>query len=467
MDEILRLVAHWPPGLIYPVAAILVGAETATVLGVVAPGEITLLIVGFLCYQGILRLDVALVVMVVAGFVGDSLGYLEGRRFGPRLRGSRLGRRIDERRWVRADAMLRRHGGRAVFVARFVAFARTLVPRLVGMSEIGYRQFLPWDALGVLGCVGGTLLVGYAVGGSIATAADLFGRASGALLALVLVIVALVLIGRYLGRHPDPVAATVNRLAAWPPLRFVGQAYRAGFGWLVQRIGLGGAVAVNLLGGVAVLLGIGYALTWTVDRLVRHSGLPLVDPLLVEWLAARREPRVTAAAVDLLSALRGSYLVVLVGLVAAVLSWRYRSWRADLIGLLGTGGMVLLLALIALATDWERAAGVAAPAGRFGNQIVVVAASIGMLAWLLSRRIGWGWGVAAWTAAVGTVVVVAGARVYVGWSWPSEAVASVLLGGLWVLVFLVAWHTRAATNGPSPDTDRTVTVALRGRHVEE
>jgi hypothetical protein len=328
------------------------------------------------------------------------------------------------------------------------------VPRLVGMSDIGYRRFLPWDALGVLGCVGGTLLVGYAVGGSLATAADLFGRASGALLALVLVIVALILIGRYLGHHPDPVAAMANRLAGWPPLRFVGQAYRAGFRWLVERIGLGGAVAVNLLAGVAVLLGIGYALTWTVDRLVRHSGLPLVDPLIVGWIAARREPRVTAAAVDLLTVLRGSYLVILVGLVAAVLAWRYRTWRADLVGLLGTGGVVVLLALIALASDWERAAGVAAPAGRFGNQTVVVAASVGMLAWLVSRRAGWGRRVTAWTAAFGIVVVVAAARVYVGWSWPSEAVASTLLGGLWVLVFLVAWHARgrAAPAGrrPSP-----------------
>jgi undecaprenyl-diphosphatase len=134
--------------------------------------------------------------------------------------------------------------------------------------------------------------------------------------------------------------------------------------------------------------------------------------------------------------------MILVGLAAAVLSWRYRGWRVDLVGLLGTGGAIVPLALIALATDWERQAGVAAPAGRFGNQTVVVTASVGMLAWLVSRRFGWGWAVAAWTVAFGIVVVVAAARVYVGWNWPSEVIASALLGGLWVLVFAVAWHTR-------------------------
>jgi hypothetical protein len=259
----------------------------------------------------------------------------------------------------------------------------------------------------------------------------------------VLLIIALVLIGRYLGRHPDPVAALGNRLAGSPPLRFVGNAYRAGFRWLSKRVGLSGAVAVNVLGGVLALLAVGYGLTFAVDRLVRHSGLPLVDPLIVQWVEAHRGRGATSAALDILSVLRGSYLIVVVGLVALALAWgRLQDWRADLVGLIGTGGAILPLALIALATDWERHAWIARPAGLFGNQTVVATASVGMLAWLLSRRFGWRWAVAAWTAAFGIAVVVAAARVYVGWSWPSEAIASTLLGGLWVLVFVVAWHTR-------------------------
>ena len=443
MDHILSVLVHWPPALIYLVTAIVVAAETGTIVGLLVPGEVTLFIVGFLCYEGNLRLAVALPVMLGAGLLGDSLGYREGRRVGPRLRTSRLARRVGEHRWARAQALLLRYGGRAVFLARFIAFARTLTPRLVGMSAMPYRTFLPWNAAGVLGCVGGTVLVGYAAGRSYATVAGIFGQATGALLALVLVILALVVIGRYLGRNPDPVAALGNRLAGWRPLRLVGRAYRAGFGWLSDRIGVGGAVAVNVLGGVVALLGIGYALTWAVDRLIRNSGLPLVDPPIVAWVSARREPRVTHAAVDVLSALRGSYLIILVGFVALLLNWRVRIWRADLLGVLGTGGAFVPLALIAVATDWERSPGAAAtPAGVFGNQAVVVTASAGMLAWLLSRRFGWRWAVAAWTAALGLVVVVGTARVYVGWSWPSEAIASTLLGGLWVLVFMIAWHTR-------------------------
>ena len=442
MDLVLNILGEWPPALIYLIAALLVASETGTILGLLVPAEATLLLVGFLCYAGNLHLAVALPVMLGAGLLGDSLGYLEGRRVGPRLRTGRLGRRVGERRWAKAERLLHRHGGGAVFLARFIAFARTLTPRLAGISQLGYQTFLPWDVAGVFGCVGGTVLAGYAAGRSYVTVAEVFGRATGALFWLVLVIVGLVVVGQYLGRHPDPVAALGNRLAGWPPLRFVGWAYRTGFHWLVERIGVGGAVAVNVLGGVVALFAVGYALTWAVDSLVSDSGLPLVDAPILRWAGAQRAPSAVQAAEVTLSILRGTYLVILVGLVAAVLNWRSPVWRADLLGVLGTGGAFVPLVLIALAADWERGPGTTPPIAPFGNQNAVVAASVGILAWLLSRRFGWGAAVAAWTAAVTTIVVVGAARIYLGWSLPSEAVASTLLGGLWVLIFVVAWHTR-------------------------
>jgi len=464
MSHVLGVLVHWPPALIYLVAAVVVGAETATILGLLVPGEVTLLTVGFLCYEGSLRLVVALPVMLGAGLVGDSLGYREGRRVGSRLRTGPLGRRVGEHRWIRADALLVRYGGRAVFVARFIAFARTLTPRLVGMSGIGYRTFLPWDVAGVAGCVGGTVLVGYAAGRSYATVSGVFGQATSTLSALVLVIVALVVVGRYLGRNPDPVAAFGNRLADRPLLRLVGRAYLAGFGRLSRRIGVGGAVAVNILGGVVAMFGIGYALSWAVDRLVRGSGLPLVDQPIARWMTAHREPRVVHEAVEILSVLRGSHLIIVVGLIGVALNWRVRIWRADLIGVLGTGGAFLPLAMIALATNWERGIGApASPVGAFGNQAAVASASAGMLAWLLSRRFGWRWAVAAWTSALGLVVIVVSARVYVGWSWPSEAVASTLLGGLWVLVFMVAWHTRDRVRAQNADPEPAIPVSAADR----
>ncbi|GAA5191948.1 hypothetical protein GCM10023322_50470 [Rugosimonospora acidiphila] len=441
--------------MIYLLAAVIVGSETATILGLVAPGEITLLVVGFLCYRGTLHLGIAVPLMIAGGLIGDSVGYFEGRRVGPRLRHTRLGQRVGEHRWMKADALLLKHGGRAVLMARFIAFARTLVPRLAGMSGMRYSSFLPWNAVGVACVAGGTVVVGYLAGRSYATATELFGQATSALLTLVVVIVAIVLIGRYLGRHPDPMADLGKRLAAWPPLRFVDRAYRAAFGWLTERIGVGGAVAVNVLGGGLALLGVGYALTWAVDHLVRNSGLLLADPFITHWVSSRRTHAAVSVATDTLLTLRGTFLVVLVGVLAVALNWRSRVWRVDLVGVLGTGGAFLPLVIISLAADWERAPQATPRPGFFPNQTAVVAASLGMLAWLLSRRFGWRIAVPAWTAAAGLVFVVGAARVYVGWSWPSEVIASTLLGGLWLMVFVIAWHTRDRVRAGTVDTPGT------------
>jgi membrane protein DedA with SNARE-associated domain len=456
----LTHLTHWPPLVIYLVAGVVVASETATILGLAAPGEITLLTVGFLCYFGTLHLAIAVPVMIVFALVGDSVGYLEGRRLGPRLRATRLGRRVGDHRWEKADTLLLKHGGRAVFLARFIAFARTLVPRLAGVSGLPYREFLPWNAAGVACVAGGTVVVGYLAGRSYDTVTSVFGRASTAVLLFVLLVVAIVLIGRYLGRYPNPLAATGRRLAALPPLRFLDRAYRAGFTWLTGHVGVGGAVAVNVLAGAALLLGVGYALTWTVDVLVRHSGLLLVDPAVERWAQEHHSSLTVRAASDMLLTLRASVLVVLVGIVAIALNWRSRAWRTDLAGVLGSAGAFVPLVIITLVTDWERGANVSPRPSFFPNQTAVVAASLGMLAWLLSRRFGWRLAVPAWTAATGLAVVVGAARIYLGWSWPSEVVASTLLGGLWLLVFMVAWRTRDRARATEGDRSGSPPMAL-------
>jgi membrane protein DedA with SNARE-associated domain/membrane-associated phospholipid phosphatase len=438
----LDVLGNLPTAVIYAVAMLLAGGETATLLGLVLPGELTLVFVGFLCYGGRLQLAVALPLMIAAGLVGDSLGYLAGRRSGPRLRTSRFGRRVGDHRWTRVERLYDRYGGRAVCVARFVGFGRTLSPRLAGTANMAYRRFLPWNAVGVVGCITGTVLVGYLAGDSYARVADVFGQATGALLLLILVIVGTVLLGRYLGRHPDPVFALGERLAGWRPVAGLGRAYQRGFAYLTRRVGLGGAVAVNVLGGVVALFAVGYALSWVVQRVVRHSGLPLVDPLIVHWMAARRSPHAVRLAQDTLSVVRGSYLVVLVGLVALALNWRTRASRADLVGVLGSIGAFVPLLILGLATDWVDKPATEPVASVIPNQTAIVTASLGMLAWLVSRRFGWGVAVAAWLAAIAGALLIALDRVYLGWSWPSESVTSVILGWLWVLVFMVAWHTR-------------------------
>jgi undecaprenyl-diphosphatase len=469
MPGLIARLGDLPPLAVYAVAVALVFAETGSLLGLVLPGEITLLVAGYLVYHGTLRLPATIVVLSLAAVAGDAVAYSEGRRVGPRLRSGRLGRWVGRRRWSRADALVLRYGGRAVALGRFVGIVRTLVPRLAGLSGVPYRRVFGWNVLGAVGWVGGSVLLGYLVGDSYQRAADLFGRATGALLLLVAVVIALVLIGRYLGRHRDPVASFGERLVHTRPLHWAERWYTSGFRQLTVRFGSGGAVVVNLALGMAALLAIGVALTWVVDRLVRHSGFPLVDSLVAQWLADRRTPATVDAARATLSVLRGSVVIAAVAVVGLALNPRPRSWRNDLLGVLGTAGAFIPLLILALAAEWVRPSGVTGPF--LPNQVTLVTAGLGMVAWLLSRRLPWGAAVAGWLAALGGVLLLDGARVYLGLNWLSQVVASTLLGALWVLVFVVAWHTRVrlsvppfAAEQPAPDRARAHGSVERFQH---
>jgi membrane protein DedA with SNARE-associated domain len=430
-----------PPGAVYLVAGAIVFAETGLIVGLVVPGEATLLCVGFLAYSGILRPITMITVASIAALTGDAVAYAEGRRVGPRLRTGRLGRWVGPRRWTRADALLLRHGGRAVAVGRFIPFVRTLIPRLAGIAGLPYRRVVVWDVLGVVGWVSGSVFAGYIAGSSYARVADVFGRATGAVLLLTLVVAVLVLIGRYLGRHRDPATAFAGRLVRTWPLRGLERWYMGAFRRLIARFGPGWAFAVNLALGVLALLAIGVALTWVIDRLIRHSGFPLVDPLIANWFTAHRTRMISGAASVTLSTLRGSFVVAAVAVVGVALNPRPRVWRTDLLGALGTAGAFIPLLILALAGDWTRPE--AGTHALLSNQVTVVTAGLGMLAWMVGRRMAWAAAVGLWLAAVGAVLLVAGASLYLGGTWPSEVVASILMGSLWVLVFMVAWHTRS------------------------
>jgi len=462
VHDLLTLLRDLPPLVVYVTAALIVMAETGVIFGLLVPGEATLLLVGFLAYLGTLRLGVALVVMMAAAIAGDALAFRSGRRYGPRLRASRFGGRVGEVRWRKADSLLERLSGRGVLVARWVAFARTLVPRLAGAAGMPYRRFVGWNVVGSTTWVSASVLAGYLAGTSYAEVSDILGRATGAVFALLACIVVIVLVGRWLGRNPNPVRALAARAGRLPPLRWFNRRYGAIFHLLTTRLGAGWALVINVVAGLALLLAGGFVLAWLVRALVDYSGLSVVDTTIAGWFARQRADDVDNAALIVISVLRGSVLVSVVALLALVLGWRAKAWRGDLVSLVGTAGAFLPLVILTVVADRLRpdpaptspvpidpgATGVGAGGDLLPTQNTVVAASLCTIAWLLARHSHWPRAVAAWTGAAAGVVTVGGARLYLGWDSASGTVTSVLIGVLWTAVFMIAWATRDGAGAP-------------------
>ncbi|MBW4041526.1 MAG: DedA family protein [Acidobacteria bacterium] len=119
--------------------------ETSLFIGLLVPGDSIVLLTAT---AGRGAGDwLLLVLVVVAGSLGgETLGFVIGRSFGPRLRASRLGRRIGERHVLRAERWLDRRGGVAILLSRFLPVMHALIPVTVGASSYPYRRFIAWTA---------------------------------------------------------------------------------------------------------------------------------------------------------------------------------------------------------------------------------------------------------------------------------------------------------------------------------
>lgn len=184
---LLDQLSGFPPGLTYAVIAVLVFAEAALFVGFVVPGETAVLLGGVLAAAGHLSLALLAGVVVVAAVVGDTVGFEVGRHGGTRLLASRPLRR-HSRRLDGARAAIRRRGGAAVFLGRFTAFLRAVMPALAGLSQMPYRRFLVFNAAGAL--VWGVTVssVGYVAGSSYRAVEQALGRGSAVALVLVSVV---------------------------------------------------------------------------------------------------------------------------------------------------------------------------------------------------------------------------------------------------------------------------------------
>ncbi len=117
--------------------------ETSFLVGLVVPGD-TIVIVSSTAVASVPEYVGLVAAVIVGALAGESLGFALGRLFGPRIRRSRLGRRIGEHNWVRAENYVDRRGGIAVFVSRFLPVLHSVVPLTVGMSGMTYRKFMTW-----------------------------------------------------------------------------------------------------------------------------------------------------------------------------------------------------------------------------------------------------------------------------------------------------------------------------------
>lgn len=176
-------------------AGVAILLETSVLIGLVVPGD-TVVIVAGTAVSSPLEGVLLGVVVVLGALAGESIGFWLGRLLGPRIRHSGLGRRIGEENWRRSERYLRRRGGPAIFISRFLPVLHSLVPLTVGMSGYPYRRFLAWT---VPACIIWSALyisVAAVAAGTYRELADRLHYAGYIFVAVIVVFLVLVFLGK-------------------------------------------------------------------------------------------------------------------------------------------------------------------------------------------------------------------------------------------------------------------------------
>jgi membrane protein DedA with SNARE-associated domain len=142
-------------------------AETGLLVGFFLPGDSLLFAAGVLVATGAMHLPLLVVAAAafVAAAVGDQVGYLIGRRLGPRVFNRPRSRFFSPAHAGRAQAFFGRYGPRAVILARFVPVVRTFTPVVAGVGEMPRGRFTAYNLVGAALWAVGLLVAGYFLGG--------------------------------------------------------------------------------------------------------------------------------------------------------------------------------------------------------------------------------------------------------------------------------------------------------------
>ncbi|MBC1227035.1 DedA family protein [Listeria booriae] len=161
--EIINTFGIWT----YVIIFLIVFIETGLVIFPFLPGDSLLFAAGALAVLpgSDLNIFILLIVLWVAAVLGDTVNYHIGKKIGTSIpQDSWLGKVINQEKMDKAEAFFNKHGGKTIFIARFMPFIRTFAPFVAGASRMNYRYFLNYNVLGATVWVLLCTLAGYFFG---------------------------------------------------------------------------------------------------------------------------------------------------------------------------------------------------------------------------------------------------------------------------------------------------------------
>ena len=447
-----------------PWTYLLVGAlaflETGAFVGLIAPGETAVIVGGLVAGQGKISLPILIAVVWTCAVAGDLVSYTIGRRLGRDFllrHGERL--QITDERLKTVEGFFERRGGATILIGRFIGFVRALAPFVAGTARMPMRTFLPYDVLGAGAWAATFSVLGYVFWQSFHQLTTYVSRGLFAFATVVAIAVGiwfLIQVRRDLERRERVRQWLAERedrrgwrpivRAAGPLWRWLGRPAAAGadevamFSLRRLRPGELGLELTTLL----ALLAVGGFSFYLIGDAVREGGtggLGRAD----DWAAQLAQDLSSPMLVDVAKVVSvfGSLAVVTAAALATAVGVGLRRRWID-VGVLvcGLGLSYVAVHVSKAAYDRPRPSGslVETSLSSFPSGHAVYAVTLVACATVLVRAgTGWAVRVGAETVAVGLVVAVAVARVYLRAHYLSDVLGGVALGvAVWAFTGSVA-----------------------------
>ncbi len=239
IEDLSEGLGAWTYGLV----AILAFLETGAFVGLVAPGEFTVLLGGAVAGQGDISLPLILAITWLSAFLGDTVSFLLGARLGREFlikHGERV--RITRERLKQVEDYFAKHGGKTIIIGRFIGLVRALAPFIAGTSKMPYSNFAPYSIIGTGLWATTFILIGYFASQSLDKVASIVGTGLIWFGFFVGFVVAIVVAVRYLREESnrDHIAAEMEKRRVLRPVLAAARRLRPQAVFLYQRLTPGG-----------------------------------------------------------------------------------------------------------------------------------------------------------------------------------------------------------------------------------
>ncbi|HEY7490884.1 MAG TPA: DedA family protein [Candidatus Tectomicrobia bacterium] len=163
LDKYLYVVMQEYGVWTYSLLFLIIFLETGVVVTPFLPGDSLLFAAGALAATGALSAPWLFVLLFVAAVLGDTANYWIGHAVGPRAF-SGHSRFLKKEHLDRTQEFYIRHGGKTIFLARFVPIIRTFAPFVAGVGRMDYGRFIFYNIFGALVWTALFIFGGYAFG---------------------------------------------------------------------------------------------------------------------------------------------------------------------------------------------------------------------------------------------------------------------------------------------------------------